>query len=97
MTERDKAETATEPAGELALHLTRIARVLCVPGTLDETLKHIVTLAARTIDGCAGAGLCPQTLRDGMAVQTPPRLTELLLLALSETSPDRAGVPAPGL
>jgi len=77
MTEPDQAETATEPAGDLALQLTRIARVLLTPGTLDETLERIVTLAVRTIEGCDEAGLCAQTPDDDTAVQTSPRLTEL--------------------
>ncbi len=65
-----------DPAGELAMKVAEIVRVLLAPGNVREALTRIAALSVTAIDGCQEAGLCNT---DGVAdhAQTSAILTEL--------------------
>jgi GAF domain-containing protein len=63
---------ATE--ADVAKHLADIARVLFSPGTVEETLGRVVTLAVAAIDGCDEASLCKSAAG---AVRASPLVLEL--------------------
>lgn len=76
MTEVELQAPGQHSAGELALHVTEIARVLLAPTDPIEVLRRITVLSVTVIDACQDAGLCNAgPVADHM--QTSALLTQL--------------------
>jgi GAF domain-containing protein len=65
---------SAEAVGRLADTLAEAARVLFAVGGVDETLRHVVELAARTVEGCDLAAI---SLVGGARVRSDPLAAEL--------------------
>ena len=63
---------------ELEEEFSGIAVALFAPGTVEETLRQIVEVAERSVDGCAGAGIFVR----GIAGFETPAASRRLVLAL---------------
>jgi hypothetical protein len=61
---------------ELEREFSAIALALFAPGTVEETLRQIVGVAERSVDGCDGAGIF---VMSGAGYRTPAASRELVL------------------